>query len=518
MSPDPHSRRSRALIYNRVSSDPSDQRISTASQDRENRAYCDEQGWEVVATVTDNDRSASQFATRAREGYAQVLEALDGSVFGRVDILVTWEASRRERDLGVFVALRQRLEANGVLLAYKRRIYDMSRVDDRFATGLDALLAEREAHEIQQRILRSHRDSVTRGTPRGVVPYGYRREYDRATGRMIGQVPDPKTAGVVQGIVARILAGDTLYAIAADLNRRRVPTPRIHRRRQQGREVDELGIWSGTQIRHVLGKQSLMGVRSHHGLAVGEATWDPIVDPADWQRVQALLNDPERVTHRGVAPEYLLSGIATCGVCGAWLRPFTNRGRATYRCEGLTKTGPKGHVSRGREALDRFVERPLLRRIQRKDFLANFAPEDGDDGVATAKVELANLQARLAEFEESAGTPGGISAAAFARIEARLLPQIEEARARAVPRSVPGPLLELAAGDPVALWERWTGEPGGLQRKRQVVRALMRIRVDRSTLPRGSRAFDAASVVLSWRGSGSSGGPGERVGEGAADE
>lgn len=503
MSPQPW----RALIYNRVSSDPAERRISTASQDRENRAYCEQQGWEVVATVTDDDRSASRHASRSREGFEKVLRALDGSVWGRIDVLVTWEASRRERDLSVYVALRDRLEANGVRVAYKGRLYDMSRGDDRFTTGLDALLAEREAEEIRERILRSHRHSAQLGTPRGIPPYGYQRTYDPASGRMIGQVPDPVTSAVVKRIVRRILAGDSLYAIVADLNRAGVPTPRAYRNELVGRDGTTAG-WSTSNMRQMLAKQSLIGIRIHRGLPVGEATWDPIVDPGDWQRVQQILNDPLRVTHRGVVPQYLLSGIALCGVCGAQLRQLRHKGRETYRCEGLTKTSPRGHVSRGREVLDRFVERPLLRRLSRPDVLELFAAPAEQSAVAEAQQELASLEARLAEFQVSAAE-GGLSPASFGAIEARLLERIAEVRARAVPREVPRPVLELAAGNAVELWERWGSEPGGMLRKRQVVRALLRIRVHRAKA--GVRGFDPTTVELVWRGaSGASGGVQER--------
>ncbi|HVL85053.1 MAG TPA: recombinase family protein, partial [Pseudonocardia sp.] len=59
----------RAIIYTRVSSDPSGRRVSVASQEAENRAFCQRQGWTVVDVVTDNDRSASRFAVQQREGY-----------------------------------------------------------------------------------------------------------------------------------------------------------------------------------------------------------------------------------------------------------------------------------------------------------------------------------------------------------------------------------------------------------------------------------------------------------------
>ena len=484
----------RALIYNRVSADPSGRRVSVESQDAENQAFCDEQGWTVIGTVTDNDRSASRWAVKEREGYQRVLAALDGGEFGRVDVLVTWESSRNERGLDGYVRLRERLERNRVLLAYKRRIYDMAEGDDRFTTGLDALLDEREAERARERTLRSHRASVASGQPRGFTPYGYQREYDLHSGRMIAQVSNPETAPVVREIVRRILDGETLYRVAQDLNEREILTPRGYRDKQAGRDSERAG-WSSSMIRNMLRKQSLAGMRTYRGNVVREGTWEAIVSPADWAAVQAILDDPTRGRNpRGVAPRYLLSGIAECGVCGAWLRPLTNRGRPTYVCAGSVPTAGKGHVARARPPLDAMVVSAVVGRMSRidaRDLLE--ARQHLNEAAAAAARELADLEAQLAQYEESAATPNGISPAGFARIEARLLPKIDEARSRAVRLYVPADVAELAGPDAA---ERWDAMP--LDRQRQAVRALLRVVVHRST-QRGSRGFDASSVELVWR-------------------
>ena len=57
-----------------------------------------------VAVVVDNDRSASQYARRSRDGWGRVKAAVAG---GRLDLLVTWEASRAQRDLDAYLELRR---------------------------------------------------------------------------------------------------------------------------------------------------------------------------------------------------------------------------------------------------------------------------------------------------------------------------------------------------------------------------------------------------------------------------
>jgi site-specific DNA recombinase len=488
-------RRYRALIYNRASHDPAGQAVSVESQDTENRAWCERQGWDIAGAITDNDRSATRFATKQREGFRQIWAGLDDHRWGRVDVLVTWASSRNQRRLDGYVDLRELCVRHGVRLAYKGRIYDLTVGADRFQTGLDALLDERDAEEIRDGILRSHRASVAAGRPRGSIPYGYTRTYLPGLRRVGDQVPDPVTAPVVQQIVADVLAGVALYRIAQRLNRDGVITPQEARDQRRGRRVERAG-WSASMIRNLLAKPSLMGMRSHRGVVVGEGTWQPIVAPADWQAVQAVLNDPLRPRPDSREPKWLLSGIATCGVCGGWLRPMLNRGRMTYVCAGLTPSSAKGHVARDQEKLDVWVVARVVGRLLRPDALQVFAPRVSNGSPrGEIETELADARARLAAFEISAGSPGGVSAAAFARIEARLTTRIGELeQALAPPVQLPREVAEVAGPDAEQVWARLS-----LSGRRRVVRALCTITVD-PVARRGRQGFEGESIRLVWRG------------------
>lgn len=496
MSPAPApQRRLRALIYNRVSADPSGRRISTASQDTENRASCAQQGWEVVATITDDDRSASRFATRTREGYQHVLQALDGQLHGRIDVLVTWESSRGERRLDGYVNLRDRLERNNVLLAYKGRVFDMAEGDDRFITGLDALLDEREAERARERTLRSHRDSARRGTPRGVTPYGYQRLYDSQSGRMQAQTIHPQTGLVVEEIAARIIRGDTLYGIAKDLNRRRVPTPREHRDREKGLESSRAG-WSSSMLRNIMRKQSLMGVRTHKGIATGEATWPALVDPADWAAVQRVLADPFRArTNGGQEVRHLLSGLATCAVCEGKLRPQTHRGAPMYVCAGTVPTASKGHVHRSRDGLDAMVIKRVIEELEDETLFQRAAEAARGDTGRAADIDrrLAGLKARMAEHEKAARDVHGPGSAVVFGIIADLAEEIAAVEAERDSVSGLPPVVWEAAGSSART--TWNRHADDLPWQRQLVRALVRVRVHRVSRP-GMRGFDESTVEI----------------------
>src|SRR3712207_5461062 len=160
----PESAPLRAVIYTRVSSDPNDRGRSVTEQETDCRAVCAHNGWDVVRVFSDNDRSASRYATKVRREHRQLVTFLES---GAADVLVTWESSRAQRDLRAYADLRDLCEERGVLLSYSGRTYDMSESDDRFSTGLDALLAERESDQTRKRVLRAVRANAEKGRPHG---------------------------------------------------------------------------------------------------------------------------------------------------------------------------------------------------------------------------------------------------------------------------------------------------------------------------------------------------------------
>jgi site-specific DNA recombinase len=480
----------RALIYDRVSVDQSGLARSVASQDVENRAFCERQGWVIVGTIEDNDLSASPWAKKERPGYA---EARRRMAAGEVDVLVCWEASRAQRDLAVYVELRDLCLHHSVLWAYSGRVYDLSRTDDRFTTGLDALLAEREVGQVRDRILRDVRTHAAVGGVHGTVPFGYRREYDQHTGALTGQVPDEATAPIVQEIVARLIAGDTLYGIVLDLNARDVPTPQGYKDQLRGLPTQYQG-WTSSKIRRLMSSRSIIGVRSHRGVEHPTPTWTPLVSREDYELALQVLADPHRaVHHRGVAVKYLLSGIATCGPCGAWLRPGRVRGQAMYQCAGHGDARGKGHVGREMARLDALVTVRVVDRLRDPGLLAALASRGDDASAAEAVKEAAGLRAHLARLEDDVANQR-MSGAAFGRIEARILDQIRAAEASLSGRpTLPPSVVNMAAPDAA---ERWAAIQGDIVRCRLIVRSLVQVIVHRSNVPRGSRVFDESSIEI----------------------
>lgn len=460
----------RAAIYTRVSTDPRGAGRSVDEQERECRAVCEREGWTVEVVLCDNDRSASRYATKSRPAFAKLEAAVTS---GRCDVLVTWEASRFQRDLEVYVKLREMCRDHGVQWCYSGRTYDLSRSDDRMMTGLDALLAERESDVTRERVLRAVRANAITGRPHGRLLYGYRRVYDDQTGALLAQVPDDTKAAVVKEAAKRVRAGDSLGSIATDFDARGIAAP-------MG------GKWDTTVLRRMLLNPGYTGHRVHRGQVVGAAAWPPLLDEATQGACKAILTDPKRNTVRDRSTKHLLSGIATCGTCGGAVVRMTNRGYFAYSCgENFCSTRKQEHV-------DNLVTAVIVERLSRPDAIDLLhAPDDVDTRAALD--EAAEKRARLNEFYDAAAA-GELTAAALARIEARLLPEIEAAERRARPADVvPSGLASVVgAKDAQKAWDRLT-----VPQRREVVRTLMTVVI--KPVGRGRRTFDPESVDISWK-------------------
>ncbi|WP_288337821.1 recombinase family protein [uncultured Gordonia sp.] len=454
----------RAVIYTRVSNDKSGHSRSTADQERECRAVCEQYGWTIGPVLTDADIGASRWSSKDRPAYRQLADTLQPG-----DVLVTWEASRAQRDLNAYVQLRDLCSQRGVQWCYSGRLYDLTSGDDRFTTGLDALLAEKEAEQIRERILRGNRSAALAGRPGGRTPYGYRPLRDLGSGRVITLEPDPERAPIVQEAARRVLAGEALNAVARDFTERDLPPP--------GK------AWSGNTVKSILSSSSHAGLRTHQGHIVGDANWPAILSVADHHALVALFRTPGRRHTDRTGIHHLLSGIARCGQCGGPMKHFRRQGggSGTYKC------AEKSCIARLSEYVDDLVTETILADLETKT-PADYA---GDDPEAAAALrEAGELRARLDAFTDQAAD-GSLSPAALARIEARLLPQIQAAESRAARRPSALP-AELIGSDARATWDRLE-----LADRRRIIRGLVTVTINRSTV--GTRRFNPADIDIAWR-------------------
>ncbi|WP_261949240.1 recombinase family protein [Rhodococcus sp. T9N] len=453
----------RAVIYTRVSSDAAGKGRSVSEQEVDCRAICEREGWDVAEVLTDNDIGASRHSGKDRPAYRRLTEVLT-----KGDVLVMWEASRAQRDMKAYVELRDLCAERGVLWSYSGRLYDPSRGDDRFSTGLDALIAEKEAEQTRERVLRAKRSAALEGRPLGRLSYGYRRQFSMRTGATERWVLDENEAPIVREIYDRVLDGESLWVITRDLIERGVPAP--------SNQKNSAGTWRAQRMRVMILRPAYAGLMVHQGKVIGKGNWEAVATEQEHQRLVAILTDPARATHRGCEPRHLLTGIATCGVCGSVVRFLSPKGRNSSRYACVDNYC----ITRRSDEIDDFVEELIVDMAM---YPPNFEPMSASrsDQGREAFNEASRLRGELKEYARKAHSLG-ISLETLAEYERSVRDRIEVAEDTAR-NSARSPLLAHLAGPEAAT--HWLAM--SITQKREVVRSMMTIAINRSTV--GTRRF-----------------------------
>jgi DNA invertase Pin-like site-specific DNA recombinase len=231
---------------------------------------------------------------------------------GLVTAIVAWHPDRlhrQPRELEDFIDI---IEASRTEIAtVGTGAYDLSTPSGRLIARQLGSLARYESEHRSERIKRKHVELASVGKPSGPAFYGYRKTPGSFT-------IVPREAKVIREIAKRLLKGESMNSIAADLNARGIPAAR-------GRQ------WNTTTVRKTITKPSIAGLRVHNGEHY-TATWKPILDRHVWDRIQVLLSeqvstvrgqDGKEHTRRRMKAQsrrYLLtSGLARCALCGAAL-------------------------------------------------------------------------------------------------------------------------------------------------------------------------------------------------------
>ena len=128
-------------------------------------------------------------------------------------------------------------------------------------------------------------------------------------------------AQVIRDCARRLLAGETQDVIIRELNERGVPSVRGAK-------------WGYTTFRQIMLRPRNVGLIQHNGGIVdGVRLPEAILDETTYHRLVALYASRKR--GRQPSGRYALTGVATCGECGAGLagRPVGKTGRKQYWCK-----------------------------------------------------------------------------------------------------------------------------------------------------------------------------------------
>ncbi len=455
----------RVATYCRISDDREGQALGVQRQREDCEALVEARGWQLTGRYVDNDLSA--YSGKPRPDYLRLLEAVRG---GLVDGIVAWHPDRLHRsprELEDFLILVEQHDLT--VETVRAGKWDLSTPSGRMTARILGSVARGESEHKSDRVRRALEQRAEMGRPHGRLAYGWRRSR-LPDGTAVETVHEPEAA-LVRALSERIVRGESLRSIVADLNARGVPSP-------AGKP------WGKTMLRQIVTRERNVGLRVHHGEVVGQGTWPPIVERALWEQVRAVLTDPERRTSTSSAAVHLLSGIARCGVCGGPMRAGMSRQTPSYRC------ADRSCVSRRRADVDDFVTAVVLERLRRPDVVDLLAPRDSS--VREALAEAAELRARL-DLAADDYADGRLDREQFHRITERVRPRLEaaQARARVVDTS---PLLDGLAGarDVAEVWDQLP-----LPRRRAVVDLLVTVTVLRAR--QGARVFAPESIRIDWK-------------------
>ncbi|MFC7330765.1 recombinase family protein [Marinactinospora rubrisoli] len=496
--------RPRMLAYLRVSTDKRDKR-SVNQQEAGARRTADHEGWDLAGVYVDNDRSASEYATQEREDWKRLMADIEA---GAGEVVWGWEIARWTRERDVWAALVSAAKKQGMFFHVGGKLYDTQNGQDMFF--LDIMLAKSvaEVEDTRRRILRDVSSNAESGSPHGVAGYGFERIYHPKTGNLVRQVVRQEEAKIVREIAERYLAGETMKSIASDLNRRGIPNASGHVAGEpvphpKTKKLHPAMGWSSMVIRQLLLRPALMGKRIHRGQIISEGGWEPILDEGMWWAIQARL--AQNQSSSDTTAQYLLSGIAICGVCGARMYKIQRSGKgrkAVYCCRGLYPGAPIGCVSRSLEALDSHVEEGVIERFSDPDVLTAFTSEAvSPEQVKAAHAQLTQMRAELDALYDDVRADR-VSRMMAQADEERIKRKIAEAEKLARPRAIEPLAVALAAPDDPDLVERtWRGWT--LEQQRAGLRAFTKwikvLRVGRT----GPRKLSAEeSVAIKWVGEG----------------
>lgn len=446
----------RAVAYVRISSDREGRELGVERQAEDCRALAQRLGVHFGAVYVDNDVSASRRSRKRRPGYDNLLEAVRS---GQVDAVLSYSTSRltrRPRELEDWIDLAEdgAVRVHTVAAGDLDLMTSMGRMIARMLAAKDAA----EADDISERAKRERQQRREQGRWHGGNrPFGWQGD---------GTTPIEVEQRLIREAVDGLLQGRSLAGVARDWTEATEGTP-------QGRQR-----WRAGSVRDVLLNPRVAGLLPDERPAV----WAAIVPEARWRHLRAVLQDPDRRHERG--PTRLLTGLASCGLCGATVNGGVRRtGAPTYRCSAVR------HLDRGAPAVDEYVQAVVLAYLARERLQppASF----GDGAGLAARAE--GLRARLDEVADLFAS-GAFTRAQVERSSRALRGELEDVEGQmASTRSASA--LSALPSEREALSEAW--EALDVEGRRAVLFALPAT-ITLQPPGRGVRSFDPDSVVFKW--------------------
>jgi DNA invertase Pin-like site-specific DNA recombinase len=482
------------LSYARISDDGEGDRHGVTDQHRVNQGTAKRFRLNIVAELTDNDRSASK-AEVVREDFERMVRVLrtgkleDGRLVQGVIVLNDDRLARRAGDYERFVEALTCKE--GRVYADERGLKDLYSEDVEGLGLVGVAFSKIESRKTRRRIRRWHLARAIDGkSPGGTRPFGWRAD-DRTK-------LHPVESALLGRAVDEFLAGRSGHSIVVSWQKLGILTT--------------LGnVWSAQAFKLMLNNPRLCGWRRLGGQILRDedanpiiGNWEPITTPEKWLAIHAIIegrkgkdrfDQPLATDYRD--HKYLLTGIARCGkprpdslICNARLTVDQSRRGArhhVYVCPPKTNNGCGGIGRRG-DLVDQFVTEAVLAKLSEREMTAD---EPADLGTTS---EIANHEKMLMTLRQQ-WTARVISDGFFFTTVQQVELQLKDLRNIEARQS-----LQKARGhlDLAAIRERWyTGELDLSQKRAYIREALHAVIIHPGG--RGRAIFNPDLLELVWR-------------------
>lgn len=308
----------RAVIYARVSGDDrKNEGLNLKSQLDMCREYAQENNYQIVAELAEDDRGASGAAFNLPE-LSKITTMAEA---GQFDILIVREIDRLSRSLAKQLIVEEDLRRHNVSIEYVLADYENT-PEGNLNKHLRATIAEYEREKIRERIIRGRYNKARAGyvvPHKGLSPYAYEL-VNQGKGYQFAIVEEQ--AQVVRMMFQWYVIGDesgdklSLEQMAKRLNKMGIAT-------QNNKK------WIPSTIRGLLKNETYAGTWHYGKKSKNECIpveVPAIIERALWEQAQEQLEKNKQYAKRNRREgQYLLSSLCTCGHCQGNMRGKTRK-------------------------------------------------------------------------------------------------------------------------------------------------------------------------------------------------
>jgi site-specific DNA recombinase len=284
------------------------------SQEDYLRSWVKAQGGEVFAAYSDT-QSGTKLDTRPG-----LLRLLADAQAGRFHRAVAYDIDRWCRSIEIYSIMKRVTRDSGVLFESATQRFNDD-AEGQLMEVQTAAFAQYYSQLISRKVKIKREQMLGKGMwPGGHAPFGYVSVEKKLT-------PEPREAETIRRMFELFLEHPSRAALR-------------HQLRALGIKNRQGKPWSDTSLEQILRNRVYLGeLRAAQCWLPG--THPPILDPALFERVQALTPTKRRIEHHMERP-YPLAGVLVCASCGSQMTPHyvtkkNNLRVPYYRCTATFK-------------------------------------------------------------------------------------------------------------------------------------------------------------------------------------